>query len=89
MKCIGKLWIRKISSMDDIIKKLGLNEAKIFETKDAVGTIDFEGSKFLILIHISWGNTDDVRKIKIWINGENTDLVSKSIMDILKEFSKD
>lgn len=68
MKYIGKLWLKKPLPMIEITEKLELKNVATFDTEDAVGTMEWRGMTILVMVHISWGNIADVRKIKIWVH---------------------
>jgi len=68
MKYIGKLWLKKPLPMIEIAEKLDLKNVATFDTGDAVGTMEWRGMTILVMIHLSWGNIADVRKIKIWVH---------------------
>ena len=65
MNYIGKMWV-KPTSMENIAEMAALKDIKIFrDTEDAVGVMEFHGDMILVLLHTSWGNVDEVRKLKI------------------------
>ncbi len=68
MKYIGKLWLKNHLSMSEVVEKFELKEVATFSTEDTVGTMMWRGMTILVMIHISWGNITDVRKIKIWVH---------------------
>ncbi len=68
MKYVGKLWLNKSLPMSEVVDKLELKEAATFSTEDAVGTMEWRGMTILVVIHVSWGNITDVRKIKILVH---------------------
>ncbi len=54
--------------MSDVVEKLELKEVATFSTEDAIGTMKWRGMTVLVMVHISWGNISDIRKIKIFVH---------------------
>ena len=65
MNYIGKIWFKKPIKMKKVAEKMGLEDIAVYKTEDMIGTMKWRGADILILIHISWGDMDNVEKIRI------------------------
>ena len=66
MEYISKVWLKEPKPLDKVAEILGLDEINLFSTEDIVGTMKFKGQTILVLIHLSWGEIDRVKKIRIF-----------------------
>ena len=91
MKYMGKISLKKPCLMRVIADKLMLEELTTFETQDMVGTVQWRGGPILMLLHLSWGNMDDVRKARIYahhIPDTERDEFWKFVMERLGEVAQ-
>ena len=63
---LGKRWLKDSLPMSEVVKRIGLENIALFPTEDVVGTYSWKGEKILILIHLSWGKLDAVKKIRLY-----------------------
>jgi hypothetical protein len=68
MKYIGKVWFKKPMQMKKIAEKLDLEDIVLHKTEDITGTMKWRGGNILVLLHLSWGDTNNAEKIRIFVH---------------------
>lgn len=91
MKYIGKLWLKEGYPMLSVALYLRLKNFSSFETQDLVGTMEWRGGDILVLLHLSWGEMNNVQKLKVYVHHvEETEydefwkLVTEKLKEIIK-----
>jgi len=65
---IGKVWLKKPIQMTKIADVLGLEDIVLHKTDDITGTMQWRGGNVLVLLHLSWGETNNAEKIRIFVH---------------------
>lgn len=93
MKYIGKIWLDKLMSMDELAEMLGLDGIVTFQTDDVCGTMKWRGGNILILIHLSVGYINRAEKVRIFAHhlditeeGDFWTLAREKLKDVAKSF---
>lgn len=88
MKYIGKMWLKRPTSMTKIAEILQLENMAIFKSEDIVGTMSWKNVPILVLLHLSWGDMDKVEKIRVYahhLDESEKDDFWILIRDVLKD----
>jgi hypothetical protein len=68
MNYIGKIWFKKPIQMKKIAEILELEDIVLHKTEDITGTMKWRGGNILVLLHLSWGDTNNAEKIRIFVH---------------------
>ena len=69
MKYMGKVWLREKLSLEEVCRKLGLeNVHGVLEgqLEDAVGVWKRPEADVFVFMHVAWGDAEAVEKIRMW-----------------------
>lgn len=84
MEYISKVWLKEPKPLDKVAEILGLDEINLF-------TMKFKGQTILVLIHLSWGEIDRVKKIRIFahhIDNVDSDELDTIFINRLEEVGR-
>jgi hypothetical protein len=84
---IGKVWLKEPMQMTKIADRLNLEDIILHKTEDITGTMKWRGGNVLVLLHLSWGDTNNAEKIRIFVHhleDTETDEFFKLVMERFK-----